>query len=463
MSNQYPGGFISKNPPTISNTSSQGIWTMSQYAQYKKAGTWAGFANYVSLLALGGNTTYNGVAVDSQFNTYICSLNSSLLILSKYDYLGNLKWSRQLSNSGQNWSNGIAIDSSDNIYVVGNYDYNILVAKYNSSGSIQWRRSLSRASQNSHGVKVVTDSSNNIYVMGITSRTNSSPANNETVIVKYNSSGVLQWQKWFGSIWNDDNYYNITIDNSGNLYLCGSTFPVGGTGGSPVLGRVAKLDSSGSLVWMKYFTSNSGNGNAANFFDVKISNSGNVYACGYTTFSGDSDQFLVKLDSSGNLVWQTISSGQTYSQVARSIVLDENENIYMYGESGTSSVATIMKVNSSGTQLWTNKLSSAGVNLYSSVGGITLKNNNLYLASGLGGTNTAILASLPVDGTKTGSIIVGSTTLSYGSISLSLSSTTLQFSNDTVNGGGDSDFIDADATSTVTESASSATSTVTLI
>jgi len=40
MSNQYAGGFISKTPPTVTTSSAQGMWTLSQQAQYQKQGVW---------------------------------------------------------------------------------------------------------------------------------------------------------------------------------------------------------------------------------------------------------------------------------------------------------------------------------------------------------------------------------------------------------------------------------------
>lgn len=40
MSEQYPGGFISKNAPTVSTSSAQGMWTLSQQAGYQKQGLW---------------------------------------------------------------------------------------------------------------------------------------------------------------------------------------------------------------------------------------------------------------------------------------------------------------------------------------------------------------------------------------------------------------------------------------
>jgi hypothetical protein len=40
MSEQYAGGFVSKTPPTVNGLSAQGMWTLSQQAQYQKAGVW---------------------------------------------------------------------------------------------------------------------------------------------------------------------------------------------------------------------------------------------------------------------------------------------------------------------------------------------------------------------------------------------------------------------------------------
>jgi hypothetical protein len=40
MSEKYPGGFVTYNPPTPSQTSATGIWTLSQQQQYQQAGLW---------------------------------------------------------------------------------------------------------------------------------------------------------------------------------------------------------------------------------------------------------------------------------------------------------------------------------------------------------------------------------------------------------------------------------------
>jgi hypothetical protein len=48
MSEKYPGGFVTYNPPTPSQTSATGIWTLSQQQQYQQAGLWPNSPSQIS-------------------------------------------------------------------------------------------------------------------------------------------------------------------------------------------------------------------------------------------------------------------------------------------------------------------------------------------------------------------------------------------------------------------------------
>ena len=48
MSEKYPGGFVTYNPPTPSQTSATGIWTLSQQEQYQQAGLWPNAPSQIS-------------------------------------------------------------------------------------------------------------------------------------------------------------------------------------------------------------------------------------------------------------------------------------------------------------------------------------------------------------------------------------------------------------------------------
>jgi hypothetical protein len=68
MSNQYPGGIISKTPVVPSGPyetdSASGIWTLDQQAYWAKLGQWPTAGNIASIVATGGSVTdYNGYRV----------------------------------------------------------------------------------------------------------------------------------------------------------------------------------------------------------------------------------------------------------------------------------------------------------------------------------------------------------------------------------------------------------------
>jgi hypothetical protein len=151
-----------------------------------------------------------------------------------------------LGTSSKDSGNGVAVDSSNNIYVTGTtgggLDNNthfgsndIFLVKYNSSGEKQWTQQLGGHwytssgnivySHNDAGTGVTVDSSNNIYVTGVTSRIiggNTDYGGVDIFLVKYNSSGVKQWAKQLGSSGHDYGQ-GVTVDSFNNIYVTGKT------------------------------------------------------------------------------------------------------------------------------------------------------------------------------------------------------------------------------------------------
>jgi hypothetical protein len=80
MSEQYPGGFISKTPPTPDGTTAQGMWTLSQAAGYQKQGLWP----LPPLSSFTAGTQANAATLQMQRSS-IASLSSSSFI---YAYVG---------------------------------------------------------------------------------------------------------------------------------------------------------------------------------------------------------------------------------------------------------------------------------------------------------------------------------------------------------------------------------------
>ena len=93
------------------------------------------------------------------------------------------------------------------------------------------------------GTGIAVDSSGNVYVTGYTG--SQGAGGNDILIAKYNTSGVIQWQRTFGGA-SSDVGTDIAVDSSGNVYVTGYTGSQGAGGTYNVL--IAKLPSNGSLA-----------------------------------------------------------------------------------------------------------------------------------------------------------------------------------------------------------------------
>lgn len=151
--------------------------------------------------------------------------------------------------------------------------------------------------------------------------------------------------------------YDIAIDNSSNLYLCGQTASANGADLIATAGAwqyamggtsdafVVKFNSQGVRQWGTYY-----GGTAADIaYCVKVDDSYNVYISGQTAspnaiatagahqtaLAGIEDGFIAKFNSNGALQWGTYYGG-TYAAVAnqefiRGMALDLNGNVIVGG------------------------------------------------------------------------------------------------------------------------------------
>jgi len=234
------------------------------------------------------------------------------LFLLKYDLDGNKQWSKQLGTSSLDEAKGITTDSSGNVYIVGftegNLDGNtsaggkdVFLVKFNSAGVKQWTQQMGTSSLDT-GISIDVDSMDNVYIAGSTGGNldgNNLTGVYDSIVVKYNSAGVKQWSRQFGTS-SSDGAHAINVDSSNNLYVTGRAWgnldSNTSEGGSDIF--VVKYNSSGTKLWSKQFgtiSDDSGNG-------ITSDSSGNVYLTGQTrsglngnTSAGGEDIFLMKL------------------------------------------------------------------------------------------------------------------------------------------------------------------------
>ncbi|GAI21421.1 unnamed protein product, partial [marine sediment metagenome] len=118
---------------------------------------------------------------------------------------------------------------------------------------------------------------------------------------------ISQFKKiktWGGSDY--DNGHKIALDSSGNIYITGATASYGAGSFDVVL---LKYNSSGNLQWSKIW----GGPNNDTGDGIALDNLGNIYITGATSYETNLDDvFLLKYDSSGNLLWNKTWGGYNY-------------------------------------------------------------------------------------------------------------------------------------------------------
>jgi uncharacterized delta-60 repeat protein len=298
----------------------------------------------------------NGVVVDSSNNVYITGLtygvSSTDMLLMKYDSTGVQQWIRTWGGTEHDLGWGVTLDSSNNIYIAGQTESfgagfsDMLLVKYNSNGVKQWERTWGDTAYEV-GRGVAVDSSNNVYLAG--GHDAYWTGSDNMHLVKYDSSGVQLWNRtWGGTEW--DVGRGVTIDSSDNVYFVGTTENMG-MGSSDMV--MVKYNSSGVKQWERTW----GGTDHDEAFGVAVDSSDCVYLGGRTRSfgAGDSDMILVKYDSSGVQQWNHTWGGVNYDLVL-GLTMDSSDNVYLAGQTESfgagSSDMILVKYSSSGVQQW---------------------------------------------------------------------------------------------------------------
>ncbi|MBA3649168.1 MAG: fibronectin type III domain-containing protein [Chitinophagales bacterium] len=203
------------------------------------------------------------------------------------------------------------------------------VRKLDANGNTQWQKLLGGSGDDEFwGIKQTADggyiaegytnSSNSGTLTGITNN-----GGMDGWVVKLDGNGNTTWQKLFGGV-NNDYLYGVTQAVDGSYLVAGQS-ESSNTGtltgitnhGGPFDGWVIKLTSSGSTTWQKLLGGD--NVDALRLCQQTID--GGYIITGYTnstsntgtltglTNHGAEDGWVIKLDASGNTVWQKLLGG----------------------------------------------------------------------------------------------------------------------------------------------------------
>ena len=332
----------------------------------------SGFYNS-DTLSIGNCTLYN--LSNKKNNTF----------LAKMDTLGNCFWIKTIAvDSLNNSPANLAVDSLDNIYITNQFHgqidvdpsansyylntlpscTNIFVAKYDNNGSFKWAFPILDSFTYTRDAYIEIDKEQNLLLSGSYYKTTDfdPSANTYTLcpikktspagfLAKYDTNGTLIWvNSLAGKNGGGAEILDIEVDNCNNILItgnCGDTIDFNpGIGvynlnspfGSDYF--LAKYSPNNNLLWAFVI---SGNYNEWGT-NIRIGSNNNIYVAGTfrtanidfdpsptnTTIlstHGQSDIFLAKYDSLGNMIF-TKSIGGLDNEYIYDLDIDLHENLY---------------------------------------------------------------------------------------------------------------------------------------
>jgi uncharacterized delta-60 repeat protein len=266
-------------------------------------------------------------------------------------------WIRRYGSSGYEEVKCLAVDNNGNVVIGGSNGFP-LVLKYNSSGVLQWVRIYTDTLIGSGVINAITvDDSGNIYATG---ECYGYTTNRDFITIKYSSNGVQQWvAKYNGPINGSDYANDITIDRSGNVYITGTSATNQNLPYNDPAYLTIKYNKNGIQQWVARYNPPPGPDWC---FDearaIAIDNLGNVYVTGYSWGEGIGgtryDYATVKYNNAG--VQQWVRRYDYFDDEAVDLAVDRLGNIYVTGSSGVykNDYLTI-KYTPAGDTVWTRR------------------------------------------------------------------------------------------------------------
>ncbi len=312
---------------------------------------------------LGANSSVQQLVVDSSGNIYVAgsSQNSwgtpersytadSDEFVAKIDSSGNLIWNTFLGGTGTDSASSIDVDEAGNIFVSGfaNASWgspvrpytgggDTFIAKLDNDGHLIWNTFVG-GSGGDYGQRIKVDLAGNTYVAGQGNITWGSPkrafssGDSDGFIAKIDPYGSLLWNTFLGGGGAD--YLARIVVNGNGVYVVGSSDMVWGsppdgsfTDGDQN-GLVVKVDTDGNLIWNTFV------GLGTQFSDLAIDSTNNLYVSGIGSlwgspvrpYSGGLDVVVAKLNSVGDVVWNTYLGSSAFMDAGGTIALDKYGN-----------------------------------------------------------------------------------------------------------------------------------------
>lgn len=372
-----------------------------------------------NIFIAGNTSSSSSIATSSAYQNSMSGASDAYLV--KFNSSGSRQWATYFGGSDYEEVYSIAADGDGNVYLTGlttsssgiatsfayqttlGGDNDAFLAKFGGDGAILWSTYIGGSSDDV-AYSLALDGNDYVYVAGFTkgdagigtSGTHQPTTSGfDAFLVKFNSSGTLQWGTYYGGS-SEEIGYSVKIDKYGYVYLGGTTGSSDsiatdsvyqGTYGGSTDGFLAKFNGNGVRQWGTYY----GGSGEEYLQSITIDSSSNIYCTGYTSSTsgiassgalqtsmggGTYDSYLAKFNNNGALSWATYIGGSE-DDAGFSLVTDDKGFVYFGGVSGgTTGIATagsyqsshaggywdacLIKFNANGSRSWGTYFGGAG-------------------------------------------------------------------------------------------------------
>lgn len=248
----------------------------------------------------------------------------------------------------------------------------VFLIKFDLEGQIEWINTYG-GSDDDVGNDVIETEDGQFYLIGYSKSSNGDASINkgqhDNWLIKIDSKGKLIWEKSYGFA-GHDHAYNIIKTNDGGLFFNGFIDVTASQGEGGLLRHGVgefwchKVDMNGEIIWRRYF---GGSNNDRSYDAIETSDGGFILVgtsesqdVEKTISFGSYDIWVIKISSSGNLIWEKSYGGSAIDEGVK-IIKSQDDNYMIIGNTNSKIIEGVntignndflmIKINSSGTLL----------------------------------------------------------------------------------------------------------------
>ncbi len=270
--------------------------------------------------------------------------------LSKLSQSGNLLWTKFYGDTLEQYGNWFDVTYDGKFIVTGETGtqangLDFFIYKIDTAGNLMWSQTY--GTNVNESMRHIEETFDKGFIL--TGFQSDLSASNDTYIVKTDSLGNIQWERWFGGTDNDYGFVAHQLPDSG--YVISSDTRSFGNGGYDV--NVIRLNKNGNTIWDYYYGDAFQNGCQG----LMITTGGKFLSYGETEISTFSpfEFFIELIDTNGTSLWRRTFGGPN-ADAAFAVVENSDQTFTLTGYSnsimpGPLNLA-VVRVDTSGTVIW---------------------------------------------------------------------------------------------------------------